>query len=132
MQLDIHARGFILTPALRTAVEQQALHFMNLFPHRSPGLSVRLYDVNGLRGGDDKGCLVQAKLGMRRTAIIASDINADLYRAIAGAFARLARGTRATLERARAARRRPGIHRDRNATHDGALAGHKRMRPDHE
>jgi ribosome-associated translation inhibitor RaiA len=105
MELDVCARDFELTPALRQAVETSVREFRRQFPRGFGPVSVRLYDVNGTRGGRDKACLVHVRLGRHRTAVVATDIDADLYRAIASAFAKLGRGARAALERARIVRR---------------------------
>jgi ribosome-associated translation inhibitor RaiA len=67
---------------------------------------VRLFDVNGVRGGIDKGCLLHARIGLNRRAVVATDVDNDLYHAIQAAFARLDRATRTTV------RRRYRIRRD--------------------
>lgn len=104
MKIDITSRGFALTPALRDRVETEAEDFHRQFPQAFRTLSVRLYDINGTRGGPDKGCLIHARLGRYRTSVVASEINADLYRAIPAAFSKLERGARSALQRKRAAR----------------------------
>jgi hypothetical protein len=84
MRTDVQARGFVLTAALRCAVEHEAQEYAERFPEVPTGIQVRLFDVNGRRGGLDKGCL---------------------YRAIPAAFAKLDRGTRSILGRRHACRR---------------------------
>jgi ribosome-associated translation inhibitor RaiA len=106
MHTDICARGFALTPALRRAVEAEAMELGRHAPRGIDAVSVRLFDTNGPRGGPDKGCLVALRLPGSRAAVVASAIDSDLYRAISGAFMKLERATRATLQRARALRRR--------------------------
>lgn len=108
MNMDIHARGFALTAALRAAVERQADDLQRRHPQRIGSLAVRLFDVNGTRGGPDKGCLVYARLERRGSVLVATEVDADLYRSIERAFAKLRRGTRAALARGRASRRMPG------------------------
>ncbi len=106
MQVSIVARGFSLTEALRHAVEQEARAFANGFATRVWQVSVRLYDVNGRRGGHDKACLVQARMGKDMATLVATDIDEDMYRAIASAFVKLERGARSALTRSRTLRRR--------------------------
>ncbi len=109
MQAKIQARGFSLTQPLLATTEAQISAFRSRFPAFSPQVSVRLYDVNGLRGGPDKGCLACARLGNRGIAVEASDVNTDLYIAIASAFAKLtrsARSARSAVTRARATGRK--------------------------
>lgn len=104
MRLDVQARGFTLTAALRSAVESEASSYERRFPHLNPSLHVRLFDVNGRRGGIDKGCLVEARVGHRGTVLVSSDLDSDLYRAIPAAFEKLERSTQAALNRRKAAR----------------------------
>lgn len=105
MKLDIQARNFTLTEALRHAVETEVRRYQADFGARPNSINVRLFDVNGVRGGIDKGCLVFARMGRNQATVVASGIDSDLYRAIAAAFGRLTRGTRHTLNRNRRLRR---------------------------
>ena len=105
MKIDIASRGFALSPALRERVETEAGEFQRQFPQAFQALLVRLSDINGTRGGPDKGCLIHARLGRYRISVVASEIDADLYRAIPAAFLKLERGVRSALQRQRASRR---------------------------
>ena len=106
MNIDTQARGFVLTPALRSTVNQEAQAvFMELTG--TVHLQVRLFDVNGPRGGADKGCLVTAHLSRSRRVLVASALDEDLYRAIPHAFEKLRRALSSTLSRDRTQRRRP-------------------------
>ncbi|MBN8280778.1 MAG: HPF/RaiA family ribosome-associated protein, partial [Gammaproteobacteria bacterium] len=62
MDFDLQARGFTLTPALAAAARQEARALARLAGDRFLRLQVRLFDVNGRKGGVDKGCLVAARL----------------------------------------------------------------------
>ena len=105
MKIDLQARNFPLTGALRHAVETEARRYHAEFAERPQALSVRLFDVNGIRHGIDKGCLVSARVGSCKSTVVASGIDSDLYRAITAAFVRLTRGTRQALNRSRQLRR---------------------------
>jgi ribosome-associated translation inhibitor RaiA len=105
MQLDIQARGFSLTEFLLAAVEERAEDFKVAFPHLNPQIQVRLFDINGTRGGVDKGCLLHARLGRGRRSVVITDVDSDLYRAISGAFVRLDRAVRTELGRSYRLRR---------------------------
>jgi ribosome-associated translation inhibitor RaiA len=107
MNVDVQARGFTLTPALEAAVRGE-LRSLNA-PRDSIRLQVRLFDVNGARGGIDKGCLVTMYLAGERRAIVATDLDADLYRAIPGAFDKLRRTLGQHTRRARTLRRRASL-----------------------
>jgi putative sigma-54 modulation protein len=105
MRTDVQARGFSLTPALRSSVEHEAQDYAERFRDVPTTVQVRLFDVNGRRGGLDKGCLVSARIGRGRRVVVATDLDSDLYRAIPAAFAKLDRGTRSILRRRQAGRR---------------------------
>jgi putative sigma-54 modulation protein len=104
MRTDIQSRGFSLTAAMRAAVDSEAQDFALRFPKLTANLQVRLFDVNGRRGGIDKGCLVHVRVGQSRMVVVASDLDTNLYRAITAAFEKLERGTQTVLGRGRAQR----------------------------
>jgi ribosome-associated translation inhibitor RaiA len=104
MLLDIQARGFTLTDALSDAIGSAARSYAATFRRAVRRVAVRVYDLNGPRGGADKGCLVVADLADGRV-IVSTDVDGDLYRAIPRAFAKLRRGTLSRTRRAQAQRR---------------------------
>jgi putative sigma-54 modulation protein len=106
MHTDIQSRGLTLTPALRAAVDHEARSFADRFPKLTKSLEVRLFDVNGQRGGLDKGCIVLTRVGQGGLIVVASDLDSDLYRAIPAAFDKLERSTRKVLSRGRTLRAR--------------------------
>lgn len=106
MQTDLQARGFTLTPALAGAVNREAAALAALLGDRAVWLQVRLFDVNGTKGGIDKGCLVAARIGRLRRISVATSIDGDLYRAIPAAFAKLQRTVLAANRREHTLRRR--------------------------
>ena len=99
MKTDIQSRGFTLTTALKASVEAHAAHYRNHFPRLAPGITVRLFDINGTRGGPDKGCLVHVILGRDGTEHVAGSVDRDLYLASANAFAKATRSTSAVTRR---------------------------------
>lgn len=109
MNLDLQARGFTLTPALRAAVRHELDHL----PAACSGgrLQVRLFDVNGLRGGIDKGCLITLHLARERRSLVVTGFDSDLYRAIPAAFDKLRRTLQAASRRTRRLQRRVGVAR---------------------
>lgn len=113
MQIDVQSRGFSLTNALQRAIEGEAQQYASRCSNAPADIRVRVFDTNGPRGGSDKACLVQARLRHRRESVVASHVDADLYRAIAAAFSKLERGTRSVLEARRAQRRRLLVSPDR-------------------
>ena len=77
MQIDVQALGFELTPALRSHAVRR-LHFaLGRSNAQVSRLSVRLSDLNGPRGGEDKRCQVRVKLTDAPEVVI-EDTEADL------------------------------------------------------
>ncbi|MBS0421326.1 MAG: HPF/RaiA family ribosome-associated protein [Proteobacteria bacterium] len=105
MQIDVQSRGFSLSRALQRAIEGEARQYAAGCANVPAAIRVRIYDNNGPRGGIDKSCLVQATLPRSSQSVIVSHVDADMYRAIAVAFAKLTRATRSLLERRRSKRR---------------------------
>ncbi len=84
MEIDVQARGFSLTDAIRAVVRGEASGFRRIAgAHR---VQVRLFDVNGRRGGVDKCCQVTLRLSREQRVVVARVLDADLYRAIPAAF----------------------------------------------
>ena len=104
MDIDVQARDFTLTGALRAAILSHAIHYRSTFREAVRKVTVRVYDLNGPRGGLDKGCLVVADLADGRS-VVSSDVDWNLYRAIPRAFAKLKRGTQSARRQLRARRR---------------------------
>jgi putative sigma-54 modulation protein len=62
MQVEIHARGFVLTEDPRAHVEQRLQFALNRFQDRVARVAVHLSDINGPRGGLDQQCCLQLRL----------------------------------------------------------------------
>ena len=108
MKVDIHARRFKLTEALRHAVHREITHLAQGVGAGITRVSVRLFDVNGLRGGPDKGCLVHAQF-TDGSSIVGSDVDDDLYRSVPVAFEKVLRSRRMHRARRQTLRRhQPG------------------------
>lgn len=98
MNIDIRAIGFELTTALAERVEAQVRAALSAVDERITGVTVRLDDVNGDRGGADKRCRMVVALAGHGTAV-ASVTAADLYAAIDEAARRLRRSAQRALTR---------------------------------
>ncbi len=110
MHIDIHTQGFTLTPGLREYVEKRLASALSHGDGNVTRLTVRLSDINGPRGGDDKRCLVEMRL-MAASAVVIEDTEADVYLAIDRAAERAGRTLARRLAR-RLARQReyaPGM-----------------------
>lgn len=98
MDIDIRAIGFALTPALAQRVTTQVRSALASAGERPTGVTVRLTDVNGDRGGVDKRCSIVVALARRGTTV-ATATAVDLYAAIDEAARRLRRSAQRSLTR---------------------------------
>ncbi len=124
MQILIQARGFTLTTGLREHIERRirfALDWANYHVHK---VSVRLSDINGPRGGEDKRCHIQVAIPGGADVVI-EDTEADLYVAIDRAADRAGRTLARRVERQREHRHESLRGTDPNANIDIAPATDK-------
>jgi ribosome hibernation promoting factor len=104
MDLKIRAENIDLADALKSYIERR-LHFsLSRFGGRLGLITVRIWDLNGPRGGIDKACRISAELVPFGTVRV-EDVDADLYTAIDRAAERLGRSFGRKLERAIESRR---------------------------
>jgi len=77
MNIQIHAKDFSLTEALRAHVTRRLAYALNHGQDVVSRTSVRLTDVNGLRGGVDKSCAIEVR--MKGAAdLIVEDVQDDI------------------------------------------------------
>ena len=100
MQIDIQARDFSLTKALRNHVERRLGFALSTRYDRIKCILVRLSDINGPRGGNDKCCQLHVVLTGQADVII-EDTQANLYAAIDRAADRASRAVTRKLARLR-------------------------------
>jgi len=92
MRLDIHGLDLNVTPALTEHVHRQLQQALGRFAAQIQSFRVRVNDVNGPRGGNDKRCRMEACLE-RGGRVFAERVDADLYAAISsGGVTTRARG----------------------------------------
>lgn len=112
MNIQIHAKDFPMTDALREHVVRRLTYALN---HGQDVLSravVRLSDVNGNRGGVDKSCSIELRL-KGAADVIVEDVQDDLYVAIDRASERTGRLLDRRLDQLREHAR--VTHRDRES-----------------
>jgi putative sigma-54 modulation protein len=90
MHIAIHARNFDLTDALGSYTERRLRFALTSADNYVQRIVVRLSDINGPKGGDDKRCHVQVMLADLPDVVV-EDIEADHYFAIDRAVDRAAR-----------------------------------------
>ena len=100
MYIEILAKGFEMTDAIRSHVERR-LHFaLGRFSGRIERVRVSLADVPGPRGGFDKSCRVHLRLGRRdHSSVVVEHLAADLCTAIDLAADRCSRTVTRRLDR---------------------------------
>ncbi len=101
MQIDIKTHRFPPTDALRNHAKRRLHYALSSIDEPIQRVVVRLSDVNGPRGGNDKRCRLQLMLAGLPDVIV-EDIQADLYAAIDRASDRAGRTLARKLERRRA------------------------------
>ena len=106
MQIDIQARNFSLTEALRSYTERRLRLALTCCGRHIQRLVVRLSDINGPRGGADKRCHLQVVLAGRPDVVI-EDTEADLYAAIDRASDRAGRTVVRRIQRQLRLQKRP-------------------------
>jgi ribosomal subunit interface protein len=102
MQVDIQARSFTLTKALKSYVEKKLKAALSSYGnhHTLKGAVIRLSDINGPRGGEDKLCQIQVKLAGVPDIII-KNTEQDMYAAIDRATRRAGKAIVRRIERQR-------------------------------
>ena len=103
MQIDIQARNFSLTAALLGHVKRRLRFALSTKDDHIQRVVIRLSDINGPRGGEDKCCHIQVVLPHLPDVII-EDTEEDMYIAI----------DRAADRAGRTVGRRLARHRDRD------------------
>jgi len=100
MQMDIQSQGFSLTDGIRDYVTKRLAYALAHGDAAITRIIVRLSDINGPRGGDDKRCLIEVRL-KAATSVVIEDIESDLYLAIDRATERAGRTLARRLARQR-------------------------------
>ena len=98
MQIDIQARNFSLTDAMRNHAERRLRFALTRSDVHIQCVVLRLSDINGPRGGADKRCHLQVVLEGLPDVVI-EDIQVDLYLAIDRAADRAGRTVARKIDR---------------------------------
>lgn len=81
MNIDIKTIGFDSTPELREHVAARLRFSVGRFEERVRQIVVRLSDLNGPRGGNDKRCQLMVCVD-GRPSIVVNETEQDLYVAV--------------------------------------------------
>ena len=106
MQLDVQARDFSLTPAINAHVQRRLGFALGSQFDSIQKIVVRLSDINGPRGGNDKRCQILISIPKLNDVVI-EDTETDLYIAINRAADRANRTLKRKLSKQFAKSRKP-------------------------
>jgi len=108
MQIKIQAQSFSLTSALQSHVQRRLRFALTSSTDHIQRVMVRLSDINGPRGGQDKHCRIQIVLkGM--PDVVINDTESNLYAAISRAIGRASRSVARRLRRQQTLMRNGGL-----------------------
>jgi len=108
MQIKIQAQSFSLTSALQDHIQRRLRFALTSGANHIQRVMVRLSDINGPRGGQDKRCHIQVVLkGM--PDVVTDDTESNLYAAISRAIGRANRSVARRLRRRQTLRRNGGL-----------------------
>ena len=100
MRLDIRIQKVDLPKEVNRYIERRLRFCLGRFETRIRRVSVRIFDINGPRGGADKRCRVTVRL-IPSDVIVVQEVNADLFAAIDRAAERAGQTLARKLHRAR-------------------------------
>lgn len=105
MILNIRKTNLQWSDALAEHIERRVHGALDSVPTRVPRVDIRISDINGPKGGDDKHCRISSRLTTGQQ--VAVDAVSDCpYRAVDQAVARFRRSVVDRAERVRDTRRR--------------------------
>ncbi len=100
MKVQVRLRGLDHSPSLVAYAMRRVHQHLSRFGRQVSGVTVRLVDVNGPKGGADKRCQVTVA-GPRLGAVHLTETHHDLFAGVDLALDRLAQVIGRNLERAR-------------------------------
>jgi putative sigma-54 modulation protein len=99
MHIHMVANEFWMTPSLREYLESRVRFAFSALRSKTVGISVRLRDLNGPKGGRDMMCQVSVMIPGQPEVVI-KDVQENMYTAIDKAVKRAAyRATRIVMRR---------------------------------
>lgn len=100
MRIDIHAMSFELTPAIDEHARERLVQSLGPNVRQIDRALVRLSDINGEHGGEDKRCHIVVSMP-KSPDIVAQSVQSDLYAAIDEASCRIKETVRRRIQRRR-------------------------------
>jgi putative sigma-54 modulation protein len=97
MRTEITSLHWPVTDALQGHIHACLAHLETRFGDRIKEIEIRLLDVNGPKGGEDKVCRIQARID-KHPSFHTEGRNGDLYQAINLAVRRMERALESVLD----------------------------------
>jgi ribosome hibernation promoting factor len=107
-QLDVRGHGLPLTDGLRQYATDHIAAKLAKHARAIQSVVIRVSDVNGTKGGEDKRCEVEVYLRRVPNPVVVAVINHDLHAAMAAAGDRASKTVGRTVARKRATPRQRG------------------------
>lgn len=104
MKIQIRSPRNSKSKALQDYAERRMLFALGRFASQVSVVTVRFFDLNGPKGGEDKSCRMLVKL-RQGSEFVLEEIEGDYYRALDFAAERMSRRIARTLERIKHERR---------------------------
>lgn len=104
MEIQIRGKDVELDQAVQDYIESRVLYSLDRFTPRITRVSVQILDLNGPRGGQDKGCRIEVQLRPSGRVFV-RDTDAHVHAAVDRAVDRLARVVGRTIEKTRSTSR---------------------------
>ncbi|MGH1428081.1 MAG: HPF/RaiA family ribosome-associated protein [Arenicella sp.] len=92
MKTLIHSNDITLSNTLHQFIQQQATRSMSICSERVERVIVRLKDINGPKGGNDKECCIEVKLA-NSPSVIVTKRSSTIYASVRKAMKRASRTT---------------------------------------
>jgi len=108
MKVFCIAKGFSLTEALESQINERIRVSLDRFSAQVRSVKVLLCDENGPKGGLDKRCTVELQL-TKGGQIVRKSVASDAYAAIGECFHRIERALAALSKRSRSRRAQPTV-----------------------
>jgi putative sigma-54 modulation protein len=106
MQLDVRIQKIDIFKAVHRYIERRVRFSLSRFGQRIRRVNVRIFDLNGPRGGTDKCCRIAMRL-VSSDAVVVQEVNSELFTAIDRAAERAGQKLARKVHRARALRTQP-------------------------
>lgn len=105
MEIEIRIQGTDLADAIRQYAARRIRFALGRFAPRVDRVTVRISDINGVRGGVDQCCHVSVEFPPKGQVVV-DQVDADLFTAIDRASERSGEALRREIQRTRNARTR--------------------------